>query len=368
MGKRELLIALAFVIIGVAAYQFTAPAPREGEQGFSFSRMFSGLRREISSNSASATHTIPGTLAVSKAVTEVRFTTGRSGMLTVVGEDREDLAYEMQVRSTGPDQPTALGYAKRVALKPDDLGSVMTLGVSFPEEGSQSVNMTVRLPRRLAVRLDGTGRANVSAVTAVHLGNSTGETSVSDVAGAVTGSHRTGDLTISESASVNLTLRSSRARLSGIRNGVTITSASGECHVRDSKGNLEVTATGSETTITGHTGRIRIGGEGGEVRITNPTQETTVDMRRADLDVTLDAPVALTLLTSDEPLRLTLDGPPAIVIDAMASDGGTILATDFSLTATPDGTGARLAHTFASATTRVVMRNPRGEIVIMKRK
>src|SRR5262249_16421761 len=34
MGKRELLIALVFVVIGIGAYQLTAPPPKNG-QGFS---------------------------------------------------------------------------------------------------------------------------------------------------------------------------------------------------------------------------------------------------------------------------------------------------------------------------------------------
>jgi len=36
MGKRELLIVAAFVIIGAVAYHVTAPPARAGQAGFSF--------------------------------------------------------------------------------------------------------------------------------------------------------------------------------------------------------------------------------------------------------------------------------------------------------------------------------------------
>ena len=47
MGKRELLIAAAFIAIAAIVYQFTAPAPKDGEEGFSLRRMFDGMRREM---------------------------------------------------------------------------------------------------------------------------------------------------------------------------------------------------------------------------------------------------------------------------------------------------------------------------------
>ena len=35
MGKRELLLVVGFVIVGVVVYQVTAPPPAPGERGFS---------------------------------------------------------------------------------------------------------------------------------------------------------------------------------------------------------------------------------------------------------------------------------------------------------------------------------------------
>ena len=57
MGKRELVIAVAFIIAGAIAYQFTAPPPKTNEQGFSFSRFLSNARKGIRGNQAQASLT-----------------------------------------------------------------------------------------------------------------------------------------------------------------------------------------------------------------------------------------------------------------------------------------------------------------------
>ena len=75
MGKRELLIAAAFIVVAAIAYQFTAPPPKEGERGFSLSRIFSGMRRELHGDSARAEFTVSGTAAVASSVDTLRINT-----------------------------------------------------------------------------------------------------------------------------------------------------------------------------------------------------------------------------------------------------------------------------------------------------
>src|SRR5262245_25313451 len=104
MGKRELLIAVAFVLVGIVAYQLSAPPPKDGERGFSLSRIFSNMRREIRGNPSRASVKTTATLPVGAAVTEVRLTPGRSFTIAVTGEPREDIGYELQVNSNGPDE------------------------------------------------------------------------------------------------------------------------------------------------------------------------------------------------------------------------------------------------------------------------
>ncbi len=46
MGKRELLLVAAFVIVGALVYQLTAPPPGPGERSFSLSQLIGNIRRE----------------------------------------------------------------------------------------------------------------------------------------------------------------------------------------------------------------------------------------------------------------------------------------------------------------------------------
>jgi hypothetical protein len=365
MGKRELLIAAAFIVVGALAYSFTAAPPKEGERGFSLRDIFSHIRREMRSDSSSAEFTHTGTIAVAAGIEEVRFNTGRSVPITVQGEDRRDIAYELAVQSTGPDPAAALDYAKRVTLKIDDLGSQLTLEVERPPEGRQTVALTMKVPARLAVRTESVGRMRVQSVSAVHMGMVSGETIAEAIRGEVTGTHRSGELTVTGAGSVNLILVGSRATFRGVERGLTLNARSGECEVADSRGRLAFTGTSARLQVSGVDGAIEIGGDGGQIRIDRPLRETRIDIRRAIVEVTLAAAVPLTILTSDEVIRLVLDGPPPVDVDAIASNGN-VDAADFGLTPEKTDRATRLSHAFGAKTARVILRNSHADIVLAK--
>jgi hypothetical protein len=275
----------------------------------------------------------------------------------------------MPVESTGPDEATAASYAKKTELKTDNLGSSLGLTITFPNEARrQTASLVLKIPAKLAVRVEGASRGKVKGVASVMLGNVSGEVTIEDVPGAITGAHRQGELTISRAGSISLSLNSSRAKFKNIVRGVIVTGRAGECEVTDSHGPLELTVTNVETTVSGHDGPIAIAGEGGVVRLKNPSHETRIDMRRTEVEVNLDAAVPLTALTTDETLTLVLDGPPAIDLDSTANDGGHVQASDFSLQPETADRASRLSHAFGPKAARVVLRNARADIVIRKRK
>ena len=72
MGKRELFIILGFVVVGVLAYQLTAPASTSSE-GFSFSRIWEAMRREVHGNPSRAETSLTGAIPVNAGLSEVRF-------------------------------------------------------------------------------------------------------------------------------------------------------------------------------------------------------------------------------------------------------------------------------------------------------
>ena len=100
MGKRELLLIFGFVLLGTIAYYATAPTPVPGQQGFSVSRFLDGIKREVHGNRSSAEVTTTSTVALTPAISEIRFETGNAP-LTISGEDRTDLECELHVWSNG---------------------------------------------------------------------------------------------------------------------------------------------------------------------------------------------------------------------------------------------------------------------------
>lgn len=366
MGRRELLIALTFVAGGIVAYQFTAPPAKTG-QGFSFARFFSAARRQVQSDRSQATYTQQGTLPVSPGLSEVRISHITHGV-TIRGEARTDIAYELKVDSTGPDPETALSYAKRTTLTSDDLGTSLALGADYPAGGSQVAEVTLKVPSRLAARIDNSqsARIHISGLAGVRLDGGSGETVLEQLTGPVTGQLRTASLSIVGAPSVDLTLQAVNATLDGITHTVTLTARSGRCTLLHVAGAIEIDATNTEVLVTEPTGTIHIGATGGHLTVTDPTKQTDLEGRRTGIDVQMATAVPMTLLTTDEPLRLTFHrAPPAFALDALSSDGGTVRAEDPRLVPMAADHAMHLAHAFdEAATPRVVLRNSRGEIVI----
>ena len=370
MGKRELLIIVGFVVIGVVAYQLTAPPAKEGE-GFSISRIWRNTRRSVRGNAPIASHTATGTIAVGASVKQLRLM-GLNRGIRITGERRADIAYELTVASSGPDEATALAWAKETRVVEDEVGEDLGLRVTYSDDGSQYGSIVLRVPARLAVRVDGsvgsapggTGGAHVSGVAGIEL-DATGSVTIESISGAVAGSHTNGELTLAGAATVNLRLDGSRARFTKVAQSLTLTARQTRCEISDSTGSVDVSGNGVTTTIRQHAGPIRVAGSGGRVTIDGPGDETRIDVRRTEVQVTLRTPATMTILTSDQPMRLLLAGPPAITIDAVATDAGTITATEFGLSPETRSGESRLEHTFAGASPRrVTIRNQRGNIVI----
>jgi len=371
MGKRELLIVVAFVAVGALLYRLTAPPVRQ-DRGFSLGRLIDEIRADIRSDATSATVTHASTIEVPATLEEVRLS-GITGQIVVTGEERADIAFELEVQSTGPDEQTATEYARRTVLVEDDLGETLGLRVSYPPEARQNTAITVRVPQRLRVRVEGgSSRGNSGEfrdIGSLRLEGVIGEVTAERIAGEVSGSHRNGRLMVTDAGSVVLTLLGSRAEISGVREHISLNASRGETRISGSTGPVKIELSNTELTIEENEGGVEVGGSGGQVDIVDPRAEVTVDVRRSEVTVTLARPVPVTVITTDEPLRLLLDGPPSIVVDAVITGNGDLIAEEFGLTATEGQDERSLMHAFGKeATVRVALRNRRDDIVIRNRK
>jgi hypothetical protein len=361
MGKRELLIILGFVVVGVVAYQLTAPAATSSE-GFSFSKIWNAMKREVHGNPSRAEYTHTGSFEAPPTLTEVRFSD--VSRLRVIGEARTDVGYELKVESSGPDDAQAVEYAKRTVLKKDDMGTALTFRVEYPPEARQTSELTVKVPLRMTVRIQGGSRVEATNLASVRLEGVSSTAKISSIAGALTGTHRGGDLEVVGVGAVRLSLSGSQAKFEEVRQALTLDMRNSECEINQPKGSVEIEEINSRVTITEPAGTVRAGGERGRILVTAPEAETRVDVRRAEVEVLLKAAVPMTLVTTDEELRLVLDGPPSIEIDAVASNG-SIATPGLDLKPDTAERETRLTHAFGKdATVRASLRNLRGEIVI----
>jgi hypothetical protein len=136
-----------------------------------------------------------------------------------------------------------------------------------------------------------------------------------------------------------------------------------ECEIDQPKGPVEIEVMNSEVKILQPAGTVRVGGERGRIEIEAPKNETRVDVRRAEVEVLVREAVPLTLVTTDEDLRLLLEGPPSIQLDAVAPNG-EISTPGLDVKPETSDREARLSHTFGDGGPRVSLRNLRGQIVI----
>lgn len=360
MGRRELLIAVAFVAVAVVAYQLTAPAS-PASSGRSFGNILNEFRREIRGTPGRASFTHRGVIDPLPGVAELR--PPAVNMLTLIGESRADITYELTVQSVAADDAVAMAAAEGASIVQDAFGSVLALRLTHPPQARSTTTMTVRVPARLAVRLEGVRRATISQVGALHLEGFVGDAQISEIAGAVSGSHRNGTVTLTGAASVTLTLAGSRATLSGVRGATSLTGRGGEVRLADPAGPVDINGIDLDVSLTTPRARVRIDASNADVVVDRPAAETEINGRRLTVTVTLAAAVPVTAATVDGSLTVLLDGPPAVTIDAAASDGATIDAAGFGVTAAPFDGGQRLTHRFGDDA-RVALRNQRGAIVI----
>jgi hypothetical protein len=361
MGRRELLIALAFVAVGILAYQLTATGD-DSSSPAPFSRLVTEFRREVRGNPGRASFTHAGTVAAPADITELRLPP--VGTVAVRGEPRGDVAYELTIQAAGPDDRAALEAAREATVSSDTFGHVLAL--QHARQARSTAALTVRVPSRLTVRLEGIRRATVSDVAAVHLDGLVGDAQLSNVAGQVSGAHRNGTLAISGAASVDVTLTGSRASVESIRGSIGLNGRGGAVQIIEPAGAVDVHASDLDLILTRPRGRVRIAGTAGQVVIDRPDAATDIDGRRLEVTIILARPAPVTAVTTERTLRLLFDGAPPVTIDAR-SEGGTIDARAFDLTPERTADGERLRHRFGDAAV-LALRNAGGAIVVGRTK
>ncbi|MEX2660960.1 MAG: hypothetical protein WD227_03475 [Vicinamibacterales bacterium] len=383
MGKRELLLAAAFILVGFVVYQVTAPPPDPTERGFSLSRIIDNVRREVrgQNETAEATHAL--TRPLPDTIQEIRIRIPVGGM-TITGEDRADIDADLHVRSNGFDKAEAEQRAKATTLKFDEAGPVLIIAVDAPTEGRQRPTLRLKIPSRLGVRIDEkNGELTITNVALVSMGITRGATTISTVAGAVSATQRGSTITISDVGSLKLTTNAGAdARVSNVRGDVTLSLQTGELRAEGLAGALEVEARAAEMhfeKLDGLTGPVRVNANLGEVVIVGLRTDTRIDGRQTEIRVDQAAPAPLAIYNDGtEPLEVTVP-TGGFKLDALAVNGRITLdaalekeglrveAPDEGTVPPPPRREARVLGVVAGGGPTITLRATRGEIVLKRK-
>jgi hypothetical protein len=369
MGKRELLLIAAFVIVGAIVYQATAPPPAPGERSFSPGQLIEDFRRHLRGNRASAEVVTTGAHPVDPTVTEL-FIATRPPEITITGEDRADISAELRVHSTGYDDAEAQSLAKETRLKLARDGVRMVASINYPTPGRQTATLVLRVPARLRVKMDPTSSpTRISRVAGVELTNSRGESSVKQIAGPVSGTFRGGELQIADADAVKLTTVGVDVRIDRVRGETTLNMRAGELKGSDLGGPIDLDTTGTDIDLDRldkATGMVRVNATAGSVSLKGLRTEGRIDVRGADVDVVIERAAALAIYAEGgDPIEIT-PPPGGYQLDAVAADGSLTLPPG-TLEVTTSGQEHRATGPIGGGGPTLTIRSAHGNITVRQR-
>ena len=362
---------MAFAIVGAIVYQVTAPPTAPGERSFSPGQILENIRRGVRGNRALAESVNNSKHPVDAAVTELRLTSeGRPAELTVIGENREDIDAELKVRSNAYDDAEAQRTAKATVLRVERQGSRMAAYVDYPPEGRQTAMLTLRVPSRLQVNVQGMrNRLRVSNVAGVEFENGRGTSEFRQIAGRVAGDYRGGELLISAAKAVKLETTGTDLRLEQIAGEASLRLRAGDFKGNGLVGPIDIDSTGVDVELENlekNTSLIRVTAAAGSVTLKGLRTETRIDARNSDVDAVLDRAAPLAIYSEGgSPVEIT-PPPGGYQLDAIASDGDVELPENV-LQVTTTGTEHRATGPVNGGGPTITIRTTHSSITVRER-
>ncbi|MCL4847561.1 MAG: hypothetical protein KJ066_13570 [Acidobacteria bacterium] len=366
MGKRELLLILAFAALGVLTYRVTAPPSNANEEGFSLSRLVRHAMADLRGQNATAEVAKSATVAVPADVTHLAVR-GFSGRLTIVGEDRPDVAVDLSGTIFGFDEAEAKARADTLQVDVEVEGDAVVLDLELPEGRRRPrIEVEVALPRRLAVQVEAEGgRLEVRNVAGVSLDSRRVETTLVDVAGPVTGEQRDGALEIAGAGSVDFTSRRTAIRLERISGPIAGEYTDGRLLVREAAGPLTVETRRVSVELESVAGDTKIVSTDGRLVLRNQRGALQFEGERAPLTATFGAAVAVEARSQDGTIEVTLAPGEGATLD-LEADEGTIRLPQDETAPTREGRVERVRTEIGGGGPAVRVRTTRANIVVRR--
>jgi hypothetical protein len=364
MGKRELLLIAAFVVVGVVAWRLTAPRETTGS-GFSIARTVEQARNAMRGERVAApvreTATAsPGdtikTLLVEELVANV----------TVIGEDRAEATAELRGNVFGVDETDSRARLAKVDLQFVDAGDVLRTAITLPETRQRRPSLELRLtvPARLAVKLVRIrGDVEVRGVAAATIDSRSGDLSVVDVPGLVRAEHRGGEVELVRIGEVKCDISLADLRVSEVRGGLDCETREGRFEARAVGGTTRVESKRTDLDFETLRGAVTIEVEDARVTVRDHAAPITFTGERGRLALTLTAPAETRITAEDAPVEVTLGRGVGAAADLEVEEAALRLPEPLQPTAGPNAKQAFVAPLNGGGRPLVV-RSRRGDVTV----
>jgi Toastrack DUF4097 len=361
MGKRELVLIVAFVLIGSAIYHVTAPPPKPGEEGFSIGRLISMARAHIRGENVEKTLVRKVQVTVPPDVERLVLAEYR-GTLTITGESREDIVAELRATAYGVDDTAAQARAAAIDLRLEPHEDQVTLIVTRPEQGRRpQFELTLKVPSRLACAIGTRGMLAARGIDTLKLLDARGRVEAHGVGG-VSGDLSNGSIEIVGAREVELHTDRSEVRIEQVAQGLELRARRGPVRIKQVSGPTKLELDRVDAELEELHGPAKISAQQGPLRVREIMAPIEITSEHAEIELAMTAPVPVTVEASDAPLIVRL--PEAgITLDAEV-EHADISVPDDLITVKEESDGRSAKSPIKGGGPTVHLRNKRGDITI----
>ena len=209
MGKRELLLLVVFVVLGVGVYQVSAPAAPADAPGFSLSRIVQMAKSHFGGPAVRTAGDPDRHAHADRRGHDPRPRRDPRGGVVVEGSDRADIQVRLEAVLGGMDEADLARQEKACALELKSEGPTATAAVDFDDDRAAAPLRTARRDAAAAEgrRSSGRGSAEVRGIAGLATGRVPGRTHAAELTGPVTGEMRDARAEFGAGATIDLETR-----------------------------------------------------------------------------------------------------------------------------------------------------------------
>jgi hypothetical protein len=242
-------------------------------------------------------------------------------MLTVIGENRDDVDVELHGVMPGLDDTVAKSRAQATQLTLEADDDEITIKISRPEETPRLRNAELRLrvPARLAVTLEYRGEADLRGVAEVKFQAARGRTNVRDI-GAIRGEYVNGELEVLGAGDIDLKTQRTQVRIDGVKKTLALDAEHGEVRIQRVGGTLKLDLDRVECEADAVKGETTVRMEHGSLTLRGINAAAEINGDGSGLELIMASAVPLSAATTGDSLMVELP-KGGVTLDAVTQHG-----------------------------------------------